>query len=179
MTDVDPDFSGFDATLRDGRTVRLRAIQPADEAELLQAFGRLGPDARYMRFMRPVREPNVDRLRNTLAAMPERGIGIVATIPADDGIDIVGGTICILGDDRTTGEFAITVASGFGGTGLARTLLTALIDAARKRGLKRMEGFVLAVNQPMLRLARRMGFEVARDPDDGTIRNCTLDLANP
>ena len=100
----------------------------------------------------------------------------MATIPADDGIDIVGGTICIFGDDRTSGEFAITVASEFGGTGLARTLMAALIEVARKRGLKRMDGFVLAVNQPMLRLARRMGFEVARDPDDGTIRICTLDL---
>jgi len=178
MTDSDPGFSDFDATLRDGRTVHLRAIRPADEAELLQAFGRLSPDARYMRFMRPVREPNAERLRSTLAAMPERGIGIVATIPADDGIDIVGGTICIFGDDRKTGEFAITVASEFGGTGLARTLMTALIEAARKRGLKRMEGFVLAMNQPMLRLARRLGFAIARDPDDGTVRHCSLDLGN-
>ena len=176
MADSNAHFDEFDATLRDGRTVRLRAIRPADEMELLQAFDRLSPDARYMRFMRPVREPNLERLRSTLATMPERGIGVVATIPADDGIDIVGCTICMLGEDRTTGEFAITVASEFGGTGLAGTLMTALIDAARRRGLKRMEGFVLAENRPMLRLARRMGFEIARDPDDGTIRLCGLDL---
>jgi acetyltransferase len=55
--------------------------------------------------------------------------------------------------------------------------MTALIDSARKRGLRTMEGFVLAVNEPMLRLARRIGFSVAPDPDDRAIRICRLDLA--
>jgi hypothetical protein len=35
--------TGFGTTLRDGRTVHIRAKQPADEAELLQAFN---PDER-------------------------------------------------------------------------------------------------------------------------------------
>ena len=59
---------------------------------------------------------------------------------------------------------------------LPTTLLTALIDAARTRGLKAMEGFVLKVNAPMLRVAQRLGFSVAADPDDGAIRICRLDL---
>ena len=33
-----PNFSEFDCTLRDGRVVHLRAMGPADEAELAQAF---------------------------------------------------------------------------------------------------------------------------------------------
>jgi hypothetical protein len=40
-----------------------------------------------------------------------------------------------------------------------------------------MEGFVLAVNQPMLRLARRLGFSVSPDPDDPSLRICRLRLA--
>ena len=39
-----------------------------------------------------------------------------------------------------------------------------------------MEGFVLAENQPMLRLARRLGFSVERDPDDASVRVCRLPL---
>jgi L-amino acid N-acyltransferase YncA len=70
------------------------------------------------------------------------------------------------------------VLSRFGGVGLATKLLTALIGTARKRGLKTMEGFVLAANEPMLRLARRIGFSVAPDPNDRAIRICRLDLAS-
>jgi hypothetical protein len=39
-----------------------------------------------------------------------------------------------------------------------------------------MEGFVLAENEPMLRLARRLGFAIARDPEDASVRICRLDL---
>jgi acetyltransferase len=69
------------------------------------------------------------------------------------------------------------VAAEFGGAGLASTLMRALIDAAGKRGLEQMEGFVLAANQPMLRLARRLGFSIARDPDDPSVCLCRLPLS--
>ena len=168
--------SEADVILRDGRVVHLRAILPTDEKELLQAFARMPDEARYMRFMRFVREVNVQRLREALDSFPEGGSGIVATVAADDGTDIVASAVFFVGEDATTCEFAITVQSSFSGVGLATTLLTALIDAARKRSLKTMEGFVLATNQPMLRLAHRQGFSVAIDPDDGAIRLCRLDL---
>jgi RimJ/RimL family protein N-acetyltransferase len=167
-------FTTNDITLRDGRAVHIRAMSPADEAEILQAFDRLSVDARYMRFMRSVREPNLERVRKTLASFPARGLGIVATVPAADGIDVVGSAIFVLGGDPSTCEFAITIAADYGGAGLGRTLLTALIDAAKQRGLKEMEGFVLASNKPMLRLAARVGFSVSVDPEDRSIRLCRL-----
>jgi RimJ/RimL family protein N-acetyltransferase len=169
-------FTGFDATLRGGRTVHIRAMRPADEAEILQAFDRLSQDARYMRFMRSVREPNLERLRKTLTSFPACGLGIMATVPAADGIDVVGTAIFVLGSDPATCEFAITIAADYGRAGLGRTLLTALIDAAKRRGLKEMEGFVLASNKPMLGLAARVGFSVSIDPDDRSIRLCRLRL---
>jgi acetyltransferase len=175
---MDPGFIDFDTTLRDGRAVHVRAMQPTDEAELEQAFGRMSEDARYMRFMRFVREPNLDRVRNVLASFPEDGFGIVATVAAADGVDIVGSTVYLVGNDQATCEFAVNVASGFGGAGLAGTLLAALIHAATARGMKEMDGFVLAINQPMLRLARRLGFSIAADPDDRSVCICRLRLAD-
>jgi hypothetical protein len=131
-------FDPVDAVLRDGRAVHVRAIQPSDEEELLQAFDRLGADSRYMRFMHAVREANVPRLRQVLGSFPDKGLAIAATVPAADGIDIVG--------------------------------------AARKRGLRKMTGIVLAENSPMLLLAGRLGFAVRRDPDDFSQCICRLDL---
>ena len=166
-------------TLRDGRTVHLRVASPADEVELLQTFERLSAEARYMRFMRVVNAPDRERLRAVLASFPEAGIGLVATVPADDGIDIVGGAIAVFAAaDRASCEFAITVDSAYGGVGLATMLMTTLIDEARRRGLKEMEGFVLSQNRSMLRLATRLGFQIAYEPGDASVRICRLTL-NP
>ncbi len=169
-------FTDLHVALRDGRTVHIRAVGPGDEAELVQAFGRMSGEARYLRFMGSMGELDLGRLRKTLAAFPESGIGLVATVPADDGIDIVGSAVYFIETDRSRCEFAITVASRFAGAGLATTLMNALIDTARRQGLVEMEGFVLTVNQPMLRLAKRLGFTIEPDPDDGSVRICRLRL---
>ena len=170
------DFVAFDAPLRGGRTVHIRAIGPSDEAEVLQAFDRMSADARYMRFMRVVREPNRERLRKALEAMPSKGFGVVATAPAADGFDIVGSATYMVGSDPLRGEFAINVDADYGGAGLGRRLMTALIDAAARRGLRELEGFVLTENKPMLRLAAGLGFAVTPDPEDPTVRVCRLRL---
>ena len=53
-----------------------------------------------------------------------------------------------------------------------------LIDAAGRRGLQVMEGFVLAENESMLRLAKRLGFSIAPDPEDRAVRICRLQLGD-
>jgi acetyltransferase len=175
---MDPGFTESDATLRDGRVVHVRTMRAQDEAELLQTFDRMSNDARYMRFMRVVREPNLERLRKALGSLPEIGIGLVATVPATDGVDIVGSAIAMITSEAGTCEFAINVDSKFGGAGLATELMNTLIDVARQRGLQVMEGFVLAENQSMLRLARRLGFSIEPDPDDRAVRICRLQLGS-
>ena len=164
-------------TLRDGRVVHVRTVRPVDEEEILQAFGRMSEDARYMRFMCAINVLNVERLRKALSSFPKSGAGIVATVPAADGEDIVASAIYVVGPDPGTCEFAITVGSEFGGVGLARSLMNTLIDLARQRGLKTMQGFVLTANPRMLSLATRLGFSVAPDPEDRAVRICSLDLA--
>lgn len=172
---MDAGFTDFDLGLRDGRIVHIRAMRTSDEAALLKAFDQLDPDARYMRFMRVVGEPNVERLRKALASLPENGLGLVATIGETD---VVGSATFLIGNNPTRCEFAITVVGEYGGLGLGRALMTALIAAAKQRGLHEMEGFVLAKNQPMLKLAARLGFSIAPDPDDPAVRICRLQLAD-
>jgi RimJ/RimL family protein N-acetyltransferase len=175
---MDSGFTDLDVALRDGRSVHLRAMRDSDESELLRGFERMSPDARYMRFMRVVRKPNRERLRKVLASFPQSGFGIVATVPAADGIDIAGSAIFVIANESSNCEFAISVAADFGAAGLGRTLMTALIDTAKRRQLKQMEGFVLAANQPMLRLATRLGFMNSPDPEDRTVRICRLGLVD-
>jgi acetyltransferase len=169
-------FEPVDLQLRDGRRVHLRAVLPSDEEEFLEAFDRMAPGSRYFRFMATIREPNVKRLREILASFPGRGMAIVATVPASDGIDIVGSASFMITEAGEC-EFAISVGDAWAGAGLGRALMEQLIAAAKQRDLARMSGYVLAENHAMLGLARRLGFSVKPMPNDYSVRVCTLGLA--
>jgi GNAT superfamily N-acetyltransferase len=171
-------FTESDFNLRDGRTVHLRAADKSDEAALLRAFDRVSPESRYMRFMHVVGDLDVERLRKLLASFPESGQGVVATASAAGGSEVVGSAMFLIGKDPTSCEFSTTVTDNYGGLGLGSALMTALISAAKQRGLHVMEGFVLAKNQPMLKLATRLGFSISPDPEDATVRICCLRLAD-
>jgi len=159
--------------LRDGREVTLRAISPADAPEIAQAFERLSAESRYSRFMQHKRKLDPAALDRGVHPRPGRDFAFVATIPATDGIDIVGAAqyVRVKDDDPSTCEFAITVAEDWRGSGLARELLASLVRRARRDGYTRIEGAVVADNSKMLALSRKLGFKSHPEPDDaGVVR---------
>ncbi len=159
--------------LRDGREVTLRAIRPADAPEIAQAFERLSAESRYSRFMQHKRKLDPAALDRGVHPRPGLDFAFVATIPATDGIDIVGAAqyVRVKDDDPSTCEFAITVAEDWRGSGLARELLASLVRRARRDGYTRIEGAVVADNSKMLALSRKLGFKSHPEPDDaGVVR---------
>jgi len=160
-------------TLRDGRRVTLRAVLGSDAAEIVQAFDRLSADAKYSRFMAHKNRLNPAALERGLHPVPGQAFVFVATVPASDGFDIVGAAQYVRAndiDDRVC-EFAITVAEDWRGSGLAVHLLANLVRRSRRDGYTTMEGLVIADNRPMLALARKLRFKVARVPGDtSTVR---------
>jgi RimJ/RimL family protein N-acetyltransferase len=169
-------FVSIEVELRNGRRVRLREIRPDDREEIRQAFERLSRESRYTRFMAAVREVTPRMLDYAVGPRGERDLGLVAEVDAPDGIDIVGGARYYVQGDGESCEFAITVVDDWQGTGLASRLMRELIEGARVRGIRRMEGFVLAGNRRMLELARRLGFSADADPDDARVKIVRLDL---
>ena len=169
-------FQPIEATLRDGRRVRIRAIRPDDRDEVVQAFDRLSRESRYTRFMSPLLQVPATVLERTLQLQDAHELGLVAEIDAPDGIDIVAGARYFIQADGETCEFAVTVADGWQKVGLASRLMRELIAAARARGLRHMEGFVLAGNGGMLDLARRLGFSLRADPHDHAVTIVRLPL---
>jgi acetyltransferase len=60
--------------------------------------------------------------------------------------------------------------------GLARKLMGVLIETARDRGLKYMNGDFLANNERMLRFVAGLGFVLSPSPDDNSIKQGVLAL---
>jgi acetyltransferase len=75
--------------------------------------------------------------------------------------------------DRTSCEFSLVVADDFRGFGLGSRLMLSIMDFAREKGLTEIEGLVLTHNPAMLKLMRRLGFQVKAYPDDPDFRLVT------
>ena len=149
----------------------MRTIVEADAPEIVQAFERLSDESRYLRFMQHKHALADAALERGVHPRPGRDAVFVATIPAADGIDIVGAAQYV-GNDETQGricEFAVTVAEDWRNVGLASTLLRSLIRRARRDGYATLEGLVLAENSAMLEVARKLRFETAKTPGDATL----------
>ena len=157
--------------LRDGREVTVRAIVDADAPEIVQAFERLSANSRYYRFMQHKKQLDPAVLAKGVHPRPGRDFAFVATMPAADGIDIVGAAQYVGADGGTpkSCEFAITVAEDWRGSGLATELLASLVRRARRDGYASIEGLVIADNAPMLALARSLKFAVEPTTDDATL----------
>ncbi len=153
-------------TLKDGRSLLVRPIQPEDATREREFISRLSPETLYFRFMMPVRELPPVMIERFTQIDYGRELALV-------GITEDGNSQKLVGVARITPttipercEFAIVVEETMHGTGLARALMSRLFDAARVRGYREVEGTVLRENPRMLKFCESMGFTIGPNPDD-------------
>jgi GNAT superfamily N-acetyltransferase/acyl carrier protein len=152
--------------LLDGTLVTLRPIRPDDIALEAAFVKHLSPVTRYMRFMVTMNELRPEKLHAMTDVDQDRHVALVATAERE-GRPVLLGVARYIADDAGSGcEFAVAIDDDWHGSGLAGILMQALIDVARSRGLRTMEGLVLRANTSMLHFARQLGFELRHDPDD-------------
>ena len=152
--------------LLDGRQVSVRPIRK-DDAPLEADFVRhLSSDSRYERFMVSMIELPPSKLKYLTEVDYDQHMALVA-MDTRDGKEVeVGVSRYVIAPGTTRCEFAVAVDDAWHGSGLGGVLMGDLIEIARQRGVTEMEGFVLAANHKMLKLARQLGFTQRRDPDD-------------
>jgi len=165
--------------LADGSSIMLRPIRPED-AEMEQEFVKnLSANSRYFRFMNTVRELTPTMLMRFTQIDYDREMAFVA-LREEGGREIeIAVARYVTNPDAQTCEFALVVADAWQCKGLGRRMLGRLIEVARWRGLHTMVGQVLAANEAMLALCRKLGFEVSDHPDDAAVARVSLALAAP
>ena len=170
----------------DGQFYTIRAIQ-AEDGHRLQAFMKaLSEESRYFRFISTLSELPPKMLMRYTQIDYDREMALVAVVGPENVVGVtdeppverfVGVVRYLRNPDRESCEFAVAIADDWQGRRLGSTLMRAIIDAARVKGLKRIEGYVLGSNSRMLGLMRHLGFRVETDHDDPAMKNVWMALA--
>ncbi|MBK7664540.1 MAG: bifunctional acetate--CoA ligase family protein/GNAT family N-acetyltransferase [Sterolibacteriaceae bacterium] len=163
--------------LPDGQEITIRPIRPEDADLEVEFVKGLSPETRYFRFMSTVRELAPPMVARLTQIDYDREMAFIATIAREDGSELELG-VCryAVNADQESCEFAVVVADNWQRRGLARKLMGVLIETARDRGLKYMNGMFLSNNERMLRFVQGLGFVLSNDPEDNTIKNGVLAL---
>jgi len=154
--------------------VTLRPLRREDH-EIEHAFvSGLSPETRSNRLLGGSRAITREYIESLVSVDYSRDMALAATVMFG-AETLIGVARYVLEKDDQSGEFAIVVADAWQGRGIGTRLLRKLLDVARRRGLKRLYGDILATNRPMLELVRRLGFSLSRH-DDPTLTHASLDL---
>jgi acetyltransferase len=164
------------AQLSDGTDITIRPIRPED-AEIEQSFVKaLSSQSRYFRFMRSLNELTQEMLVRFTQIDYHRELALIAVLEWDGGETELGVARYIMNPDGRSCEFALVVADAWQGKGIGSRLMQALMEAARQRGLREIDGEVLASNHNMLHLMTSLGFSLHTSSEDPGVKLASKEL---
>ncbi len=143
-----------DVVLRDGSTVRIRVMRPADEAGLVELLQSLSEESLWLRFY-SLSSGSALAAEARREARLDHAFALVACSGAEQR---TVGHAFYVGLDEQRAEVAFTIANDFQGRGLGTLLLCQLAEVASANGIQVFEAEVVGANQKMLGVFRESGF---------------------
>ena len=162
--------------LLDGTYITIRPIRPEDAETEREFVDDLSERSRYLRFMYSLKNLTTQMVSRFTQIDYDREMALIALVDVDGRDRQIAVARYITNPDGRSCEFAIVVADDWHGKGIATELLRRLIDIARDRRLEEMVGIVLRENKGMIALAKELGFDQQRSPDDPSIVIMSLRL---
>jgi RimJ/RimL family protein N-acetyltransferase len=166
-------------TLKNGTTVRIRAIDADDKDRLSEAFHNLEAESVYTRFFHHKKSLTDAELKAATEVDFEKVVALVATVgEGEDEVIIGSGRYISFGDahPQPSAEVAFAVEEDYGGQGLASRLLRHLASIGREKGISSFEAEVLPENKAMLTVFERSGLPMTKAYQGGSL-HVTLSLA--
>lgn len=155
-------------SLRDGRSIEIRAIRPDDETQMLAALSRVSPQSLYRRFFGVKKGFSESERAFFLKVDFADHVALVATIKQSDCTEIMGGARYVVTKPGIA-ELAFTIIDEFQGKGIGSALMRHLISLARRASLKQLVADVLAENIAMMNVLRQSGVPVTTTRTNGVI----------
>ncbi|WP_338574040.1 bifunctional acetate--CoA ligase family protein/GNAT family N-acetyltransferase [Erwinia billingiae] len=155
--------------MKNGESCLFRPILPEDEPLLRQFISRVTKEDLYYRYFSEINEFTHDDLANMTQIDYDREMAFVAVRQQNGSDEIIGVTRAISDADNIDAEFSVLVRSDLKGLGLGRRLLEKMIIYTRQHGLQQLNGITMPGNQGMITLARKLGFRVDVQIEDGIV----------
>jgi RimJ/RimL family protein N-acetyltransferase len=143
-------------SLRDGRPVTIRALEPDDRDGLLAAVARSSTRSLYRRFFSPKRSFTENEVAYFLNVDFINHLALVAILNEGARPVIVGGARYVVVHPGRA-EVAFTVVDHYQGQGIGALLMRHLAAAARQAGIKELIAEVLPDNISMLKVLEKSG----------------------
>ena len=150
-------------TLRSGRMVTVRAIQPEDRTLLLEEFSEIDQYSLYLRFFETKNAITDEELKYFTEVDFVDHVALVVIADIGDKAKIIGGGRYIAYDRPAKvriAEVAFMVHDRYQGQGVATLLLKHLLLIARDGGIAKFEAEVLPENARMLAVFSRTGLQM-------------------
>ncbi len=157
--------------------MRIRPIRGDDAGRLEASHALLTPDTRYRRFLAAKPRLTEREVRYLTEVDGHDHYALIATLAEDPEVIIGVGRFIRHEGDPSAAEFAIVVGDPYQGKGLGTELIRRLADAAIERDISRFTATVLADNEPVHRLLRRLAGRFAEQQRSGSVEELTVDLA--
>lgn len=154
-------------TVRNGVRICIRPLRPDDRAREIAFIESLSEQTRYLRFMSPLRFLSEHLIDQLMSVDYCQSMAFAATVGEAGTEEFVGLARYARTDVADTVELGITVTDRWQRHGIAQALLERLVQYALACRVRRILGWVLYENHPMLALARANGFRVRLAPDHG------------
>ena len=164
--------------LKNGVTVKIRAIRPADKARVTDAFGKLDPESIYTRFFQAKDSLSDQELKAATEVDFENVVALVVTVESGGKETIIGGGryLAFGLPGARSAEVAFIVEEDYHGLGIAGRILRHLARIAREKGVCQFEAEVLPQNKAMLAVFSHSGLPMKQSQTEGII-HVTLSLA--
>ena len=162
-----------------GERLLMRPVHSQDGPLATAFVAALSPASRYNRFHGAVSALTPERARWATDVDYDRHMALIVEAFEGDREIEIGAARYVVRADGETADLAIEMADAWQGQGIGTRLLERLMAVAAARGVRVLEGEVLASNGPMLAVARKLGFSVRRHREGERLRRIVCDPAVP
>lgn len=153
---VSPDEWLAELPLTGGAMVRFRHLRPDDEPFISDAVKTASRETLLHRFFSPIRRVPPELLHQLLAINRDRETCIVGVVADSGSMRLVCGARYVKLARPATAEIALSVHDDFQGRGLGTYMVRLLARLARTEGLRWFEAEVMASNDRMLHVFRKV-----------------------
>jgi acetyltransferase len=161
--------------LNDGTRVLLRPIKPEDEGMMIELFKTFSDTTILFRFFHILKSMSHQQIARYTQIDYDRDMAIVAVEESVEKDRILGVGRLTYYPNLESSEFSVVVGDPWQRKGLGKKLLQMCISIAKEKGVQLLWGDIMAENEKMINLCKKLGFNVSWQHGQGIAR-ATMEL---